>query len=616
MELQTKVMKRFKHGNKVMKRFKHGNKEECNMVKFNIHYLTTLLVFSVIMVSCSSTDDTIETPQNPESHIQKYSMNIKASWVNSKATTRALSLEGNTLNATWATTENIYVKKGDTSLGTLSPQSNSATAILKGELTGDIAVNDNLSLTFPRSNFDYRNQDGTLTTIASTFDYATATAKVTAISGSSITADDVTFESQQAIVKFVFTEKGSGNAINARYIQFLEDAAAYNYTKLFEYTDPTYGDRYGSVTLEPTSSTWNANGGTGIVYVALNCKGAFDLKINITDTNEKSYTYSKSNVNFEPGKYYIINVALVPNYEMKNISSGNITVPSGSHYYVTGSSSSNRITLKDGAFLTLHNVSITTSSESYGPIECEGSAYIFIDDGTTNTLSATGSYASGIRTNSVYPSSDAGTLIIYGKTGVLNVSSAYGTGIGPSTGNSYYSSSDIIINGGVINASGGSSGAVSSAAIGASNGAYCRNITINGGTITATGGRLGAGIGTGSGSCGNITINGGTIVAKGFSHCAGIGSGFGGTCGNITIGSGITSVTASCGDTGLSEDAGISAPDYPVDCDLIGCGYQATCGTVTIDGVENATTSSVFTNLSSVVSTSKRINDTWTLTHK
>ena len=574
--------------------------------------VTSMVIIGILISSCSSEDNLVD---NASGTPKTYSMAINASISGSGKTTRALSLDDKTLNATWATTENIYVKKGDTSLGTLSPQSNSATAILKGELTGDIAVNDNLSLTFPRSNFDYRNQDGTLTTIASTFDYATATAKVTAISGSSITADDVTFESQQAIVKFVFTEKGSGNAINARYIQFLEDAAAYNYTKLFEYTDPTYGDRYGSVTLEPTSSTWNANGGTGIVYVALNCKGAFDLKINITDTNEKSYTYSKSNVNFEPGKYYIINVALVPNYEMKNISSGNITVPSGSHYYVTGSSSSNRITLKNGAFLTLHNVSITTSSESYGPIECEGSAYIFIDDGTTNTLSATGSYASGIRTNSVYPSRDAGTLIIYGKTGVLNVSSAYGTGIGPSTGNSYYSSSDIIINGGVINASGGSSNG-SNAAIGASNGAYCRNITINGGTITATGGRLGAGIGTGSGSCGNITINGGTIVAKGFSHCAGIGSGFGGTCGNITIGSGITSVTASCGDTGLSEDAGISAPDYPVDCDLIGCGYQATCGTVTIDGVGNATTSSVFTNLNSVVSTSARTNDTWTLTHK
>ena len=574
--------------------------------------VTSMVIIGILISSCSSEDNLVD---NASGTPKTYSMAINASISGSGKTTRALSLDDKTLNATWATTENIYVKKGDTSLGTLSPQSNSATAILKGELTGDIAVNDNLSLTFPRSNFDYRNQDGTLTTIASTFDYATATAKVTAISGSSITADDVTFESQQAIVKFVFTEKGSGNAINARYIQFLEDAAAYNYTKLFEYTNPTYGDRYGSVTLEPTSSTWNANGGTGIVYVALNCKGAFDLKINITDTNEKSYTYSKSNVNFEPGKYYIINVALVPNYEMKNISSGNITVPSGSHYYVTGSSSSNRITLKDGAFLTLHNVSITTSSESYGPIECEGTAYIFIDDGTTNTLSATGSYASGIRTNSVYPSSDAGTLIIYGKTGVLNVSSAYGTGIGPSTGNSYYSSSDIIINGGVINASGGSSNG-SNAAIGASNGAYCRNITINGGTITATGGRLGAGIGTGSGSCGNITINGGTIVAKGFSHCAGIGSGFGGTCGNITIGSGITRVTASCGDTGLSEDAGKSAPEYPVDCDLIGCGYQATCGTVTIDGVGNATTSSVFTNLNSVVSTSARTNDTWTLTHK
>ena len=177
---------------------------------------------------------------------------------------------------------------------------------------------------------------------------------------------------------------------------------------------------------------------------------------------------------------------------------------------------------------------------------------------------------------------------------------------------------DIVITGGIINATGGSVGAGGYAAGIGSGTNTCGNITINSGTITAIGGNCSAGIGSAdAGTCGNITINGGTIVAKGFSHAAGIGSGMNGTCGNITIGSEVTSVRASCGDTGLSGDAGTSAPDYPVDCDLIGRGYNnATCGTVTIDGVVNATTSSIFTHFNSVVSTSARTNDTWTLTHK
>jgi hypothetical protein len=91
------------------------------------------------------------------------------------------------------------------------------------------------------------------------------------------------------------------------------------------------------------------------------------------------------------------------------------------------------------------------------------------------------------------------------------------------------------------------------------------NIVINGGTVTATGGKEGAGIGTGlaqgefyttSITCGDITINGGTVTATGGDYGPGIGTGVffkygyetaSNGCGAITIGAGVTSVTATKG---------------------------------------------------------------------
>lgn len=560
--------------------------------------VTSMVIIGILISSCSSDNNVVE---NASGTPKTYSMVINASKSENGETTRALSLDDKTLNATWATTENIYVTKNGTSLGVLNPQSNDATAILKGELTGDIAFNDNLLLTFPRSNINYMNQDGTLATIASTFDYATATAKVTAISGSSITADDVTFESQQAIVKFVLTNKLTGAAIDARTFVFSD--AVRNITGGVETN--------GTIYVDPTSSTWTANGGTGILYMALRGVNSSRIVITVQDQSGKQYFYEKTGVTFEHGKYYVVNLALVPEPdEIKDISAGNITVPSGKFYRVSGTSSTYTITLEDGACLILNGVNITSASNR--PIICNGDAYILINDGTSNTLETTGNNCAGIQ---VGPSGK--TLTIKGKTGTLTVNSSKCPAIGNGGGSSS-SIGDIVITGGIINATGGSVGAGGYAAGIGSGYNTCGNITINSGTITAIGGDCSAGIGSAdAGTCGNITINGGTIVAKGFSHAAGIGSGMNGTCGNITIGSEVTSVRASCGDTGLSGDAGTSAPDYPVDCDLIGRGYNnATCGTVTIDGVVNATTSSIFTHFNSVVSTSARTNDTWTLTHK
>ena len=99
-----------------------------------------------------------------------------------------------------------------------------------------------------------------------------------------------------------------------------------------------------------------------------------------------------------------------------------------------------------------------------------------------------------------------------------------------------------------------------------------KTLTIQGeGSLTASSTGYAAGIGGGSiyTNCGNIIIKGGTIIARGGSHSAGIGGSYHTTCGNITITKGVTSVTATKGN---------SAP-YS-----IGAGPGSTCGTVTIGG--------------------------------
>lgn len=117
------------------------------------------------------------------------------------------------------------------------------------------------------------------------------------------------------------------------------------------------------------------------------------------------------------------------------------------------------------------------------------------------------------------------------------------------------------------------------------------SITISGGNVTATAvGNYAAGIGSGyQAECGDISISGGSIIATGGQGAAGIGCGMGrrsGTstytyyyskCGNITIYSTVTKVTATKGTDAQK---------------CIGLGKEnCLCGTVTIGGSTTVDTS-------------------------
>ncbi len=219
---------------------------------------------------------------------------------------------------------------------------------------------------------------------------------------------------------------------------------------------------------------------------------------------------------------------------------------------MTGTLAGNyKITIADGAMVTLSDATINGVNSAYykwAGITCEGDATIILDG--TNTVKGFFERCPGI----IVPAGK--TLTIRGSGSLDASSNGHGAGIGAGTMGGGY----------VID---------------------CGNIVIEGGTIIATGGMNCAGIGSGDANvvggnaesnCGNISILGGTVVATGGGYfAAGIGTGRGGTCGDITIGEDIVSVTATRGSEAKSKPIGAAT-------------QNSTCGTITVaDGLSDTT---------------------------
>ncbi len=186
----------------------------------NIRTLSALLLAGAAFTACSSDDNIIdEQPVNP---IQKYTMTVNAS-KGDEGTTRALSLDGSTLNVKWAATDQVSVFPESswlTPLGTLTAAvSDNGSTSLTGDLTSAPSAGDQLNLLFPRATWDYTGQTGVLLSDANSiekkYDYALANVTVKEVDGYKITTTgDANFTSQQAIVKFILKDK-SNNLLNA-----------------------------------------------------------------------------------------------------------------------------------------------------------------------------------------------------------------------------------------------------------------------------------------------------------------------------------------------------------------------------------------------------------------
>ncbi len=492
------------------------NKEDTTMKK-NILSMAALLMASAAVFTACSSDDNItgEQPANPTG---KYTMTINAS-KGGDATTRALSLgrndadTKNVLNATWDANEEVLVYQGGSKIGTLySAASATNETTLTGTLDSAPDAGQDLTLYFhTNATPSYAGQDGTLATIASTYDFcapATITAGSFTVSGSTVsTISSASFgANQQAIVKFSLTDKTTTSAISA--------------------TQLVVNDGTTDYTITPASATSE-------IYVAL--PGFSGQTVTLTATaGGKTYSYEKTGVSFTNGQYYEIGVKMSPIISLSGRTYLDEELVIADGYIVTGYavSFSCKVAVADGATVTLRDVendngSLDPSSACPG-IRCIGDATIILEG--NNTVKGSGMYA--------------GIYVPEGKTLTIR-----GTGS--------------------LTVTGGSGGA----GIGGNSEGTCGSIVISGGTITATGGSHGAGIGLGYSSgyeFGDITISGGTVTATGYDEAPGIGGPYA-YFENITITDGVTKVTVNKGSSS-TYSIGTSESDDMEYCGVITIG--------------------------------------------
>lgn len=459
---------------------------------------------------------------------------------------------GEQIAVVYINTSDHMVKATSVALTAGDISNNGKSATFKVTLT-DPKAGTTVKYVYPASMVDndgnetaIANQDGTLESLSSLYDYAYG---LGTFDGSALPR--LTLSNQFAIGKITLKNYAGSSTLN--------------YIKGVTITDGT-----NTYTITPASDEFSWP-----IYVAMKpVSSDKTITINATDEGTRDYdTYTKfvTGKTLYAGKMYTLTVKMRRVVDLSHISrytgstdyytsqNGDVltgTLQEGSYY--------RQIIIGDGDTVTLAGVTINgINNESYGwaGITCQGNATLILKEGTTNTVR-------GFKGN--YPGIhvlwDNRTLTIMGG-GSLNASSnGTGAGIG---GSSNQACGHINIKGGIITATGGEG----AAGIGGGKNGACGNITISGGNVTATcGANYSAGIGGAyQGNCGNITITGGIVCATGASNFKGVGIGGGAeaSCGDITITSGVTFVSAT--KTLLAERS-------------IGAGNGGTCGTVTIGG--------------------------------
>lgn len=306
------------------------------MKKFmtSIKTLAIMLMAGAALIACSEDINIIdEQPVDPAT--QKYTMTVKAS-KDGDVATKALSLDGTTLNATWTAGEEVLVYQNGSKIGTLTAAASStASTTLSGTL--DSAPNASQALTFyfhTAANPSYSGQDGTLTKIASTYDFC---APATVASGS-FTVDDVNNTvsvpagisfgaNKQAIVKFTFVDKDNTTTrLSPSALIVTVDIPAADKAALEYFYQEVYNEIKDKLPYESSltipDATYTENG-VGVIYLAIPDKvkamledagfSSYEtvvkskIEIALTATvGSDTYTLTKSGFPFENGKYYAI----------------------------------------------------------------------------------------------------------------------------------------------------------------------------------------------------------------------------------------------------------------------------------------------------------------------
>lgn len=236
-----------------------------------IRTMAALLIAGMVFVSCNKESEPVAGT---------FTMTVNAAKGDNE--TKALTLDGTTLTASWAKGESVTVynvtRNADLE-GSLVAQGDGASSVLTGTLSGEISKGDVLTLKFLKP--DYSMQEGTLEYIAANCDYAEASVTVASVTNGKITTtSDAVFENQQAIVKFTLKNSDGTKTLSASQLVVAVGNNSYTVT---------------------TASS------TSELYVAIPGFSGQDITLTATD-GVSNYSYTKSDVSFSAGQYYTIEV--------------------------------------------------------------------------------------------------------------------------------------------------------------------------------------------------------------------------------------------------------------------------------------------------------------------
>jgi len=302
-------------------------------ILFRAAAVTMLTVFS-----CSKEIEPEITPiETPEETVQGKTYTITVNAEKGEPATKALTLEGNTLSASWKQGETVDVYKGEVQIGTLTAQSTGPSTTLKGTVSEPLAVRDELTLKFCSPSYD--NQGGTLEYIATHCDYATALVAVSGIDegAGTISISDASFVSQQAIVKFTLWQAAAPTSgIKPKTFSL------------------TAGD--ATITVTPPDSDPTNNE----VFVAVPAIDGQPISLRAVTQGETNYGYSKPVVSFEKGKFYAISVKMSKAFLVHNDTELNQANANGAEYIIFA----NDITRASEALTIDHDVTIDLAGHS------------------------------------------------------------------------------------------------------------------------------------------------------------------------------------------------------------------------------------------------------------
>lgn len=185
-----------------------------------IKHLCALLLTALTFVACSSDNNELPTPPDSDSAAAD-SVHFTAIFGVKNQGTRAITDPGDgTLNASWQVDEQIAIVYNDDitdvkCIATVTAVDGAGNATVTATLPGDIENNQEVTFIYPASAADERGlrsnllatQDGTLATLSSQFDVATAEGKIVRNGDTAQPNGTVTLQNQFAICKFQFKDE-------------------------------------------------------------------------------------------------------------------------------------------------------------------------------------------------------------------------------------------------------------------------------------------------------------------------------------------------------------------------------------------------------------------------